>query len=70
MSTISATKVEALAKRSHAKCHGRGVLGYRPGTGASVLCACVFRNLHRQGVNTAIQSQVEKALAQDPPAAG
>jgi hypothetical protein len=67
MSAISAAKVEALAKKGHAKCHGRGVLGYRPGTNAAVLCTCVIRNLWRKGVNTVIQSEVEKALAPDPP---
>ena len=67
MSAISREKVEALAKASHAKCHGRGILGFRPGTNAAVLCTCVMRNLHRAGVNTVIQSQVEKALAPDPP---
>jgi len=65
MSTISAAKVEALAKRGHVKCHGRGIIGYRPGTNAVVLCTCVMRNLRRAGVNTVIQSQVEKALAPD-----
>lgn len=75
LSTISAAKVEALAKRGHAKCHGRGVLGFRPGTHgvrpgthAAVLCSCVFRILRRQGVNINDQAAVFKALAPDPPA--
>ena len=66
MSKISAAKVEALAKRGHVKCHGRGVLGYRPKTHAAVLCTCVFRNLRRQGVNIYDQGAVAKALAMDP----
>ena len=67
MSTISAAKVEALAKRGHAKCHGRGVLGYRPVTHAAVLCTCVFRNLRRKGVNINSMADVAKFLAPDPP---
>lgn len=67
MTRISVAKVEALAKRGHAKCHGRGVLGFRPGTHAAVLCTCVFRNLRRQGVNIYDQGAVARALAPDPP---
>lgn len=67
MSTISTAKVEALAKRGHVKCHGRGVLGYRPKTHAAVLCTCVFRNLRRQGININDQAAVAKVLAPDPP---
>ena len=68
MSTISVAKVEALAKRGHAKCYGRGVLGYRPVTHAVVLCTCVFRNLRRKGVNIKSMAAVAKFLAPDPPA--
>jgi hypothetical protein len=67
LTAISKEKVEALAKKSHAKCHGRGILGFRPGTNAAVLCSCVWRNLRRQGVNTNNQAAVVKALAPDPP---
>jgi hypothetical protein len=28
---VAREKVEAVAKRGHAKCHGTGILGYRPG---------------------------------------
>ncbi len=69
MSAISAAKVEALAKKGHVKCHGRGVLGYRPGTHAAVLCTCVFRNLRRKGVNINDMAAVARFLAPDPPAA-
>jgi hypothetical protein len=68
VSTISAAKVEALAKRGHVKCHGRGVLGYRPVTHAAVLCTCVFRNLRRKGVNIDSMAAVARFLAPDPPA--
>ncbi|HQT97785.1 MAG TPA: hypothetical protein PKV70_08750 [Thermodesulfobacteriota bacterium] len=67
MSVISREKVEALAKRGHVKCHGRGILGWRPVTGAAVLCSCVIRNLRRKGVNTDRQADVARALAPDPP---
>ena len=66
MTAISKAKVEALAKASHAKCHGRGVLGYRPGTHAAVLCTCVVRNLRRHGVNTDRQEDVAKFLEPEP----
>ena len=69
MTAISKEKVEALAKRSHARCHGRGILGFRPGTNAAVICTCVFRNLRRQGVNVNNHAAVVKALAPDPPKA-
>lgn len=64
---ISLAKIEALAKRGHAKCHGRGILGYRPRTHAAVLCSCVFRNLRRRGVNIHNQRAVEEALAPELP---
>jgi len=67
VTAISKAKVEAMAKASHAKCHGRGILGYRPGTNAAVLCTCVIRNLRRHGVNTDRQADVLRALAPDPP---
>ena len=67
MSAISAAKVEALAKKGHVKCHGRGVLGYRPGTHAAVLCTCVFRSLRRRGVNIDSMAAVAKFLAPDLP---
>jgi hypothetical protein len=67
LSAISVAKVEALAKRGHVKCHGRGVLGFRPGTHAAVLCSCVFRNLRRKGVNTNSMADVARFLAPDPP---
>lgn len=66
MSAISKEKVEALAKRGHVKCYGRGILGFRPKTRAAVLCSCVFRNLRRKGVNIYDQGAVEKALAPGP----
>ena len=69
MSAISKEKVESFAKRGHAKCHGRGILGYRPGTNAVVPCTCVWRNLRRQGVNVNDRIAVMKALAPDPHAA-
>ncbi len=65
MSTISVAKVEALAKRGHVKCHGRGVMGRRPKTNAAVLCSCVFRSLERQGGNIYDQAAVVRALAPD-----
>jgi len=67
VNTISAAKVKVLAKRGHVKCHGRGVLGYRPVTHAAVLCTCVFRNLRRKGVNINSMADVAKFLAPDPP---
>ena len=69
MSAISKEKVAALARKGHVKCHGRGILGYRPGTNAVVLCTCVWRNLRRQGVNVNNRVEVMKALAVDLPAA-
>lgn len=75
MSVISREKVEALAKRGHAKCHGRGILGFRPAPGgkkgesnAAVICSCVFRNLRRRGVNIDSMADVARFLAPDPPA--
>jgi hypothetical protein len=67
MSAISAAKVEALAKRGHVKCHGRGILGFRPVTHDVVLCTCVWRNLRRKGVNINSMADVAKFLAPDPP---
>ena len=52
------------------KCHGCGVLGYRPVTHAAVLCTCVWRKLRRNGVNIDDQAAVVKALAPEPPATG
>lgn len=67
MTEISRAKVEELAKKGHVKCHGRGILGHRPGTNIPVLCTCVFRNLRRRDVNIYARGEVEKYLAQDPP---
>lgn len=65
---IARDKVEGLAKRSHAKCHGTGILGYRPKANmAVVLCTCVFRNLRRRGVNINDREAVGKFLEPDPP---
>ncbi|MDA8121437.1 MAG: hypothetical protein M0Z38_02585 [Deltaproteobacteria bacterium] len=77
MSAISREKVEALAKRGHVKCHGRGILGFRSAPGAkkgesnaAVLCTCVFRNLRRKGVNINDMAAVARFLAPDPPKEG
>ena len=74
MSAISREKVEALAKRGHVKCHGRGILGFRPAPGgkkgesnAAVLCTCVLRNLRRNGVIINDRAAVLAYLAPDPP---
>ncbi len=67
MSAISKEKVQELAKKGHAKCLGRGILGVRPGTNAAVLCSCVWRNMRRKGVNIDNRIEVMKALAPDPP---
>lgn len=63
---ISRAKVEAMAKRSHAKCHGTGILGYRKG-GLAVLCTCVIRNLRRRGINKNSPEEMEKAIGPDTP---
>lgn len=67
---ISKEKIGELAKRSHAKCRGTGILGYRPGSEGTVittLCSCVYRNLRRRGVDTKNQAAVMEYLAPDPP---
>jgi hypothetical protein len=63
---ISRKKVEAMAKRSHAKCHGTGILGYRRGD-VAVLCTCVVRNLRRKNVNQNSPEEMKKAIGPDPP---
>lgn len=67
MNAISKEKVEALAKRGHVKCHGRGILGFRPKTNNVVFCTCVFRNLRRKGVDIYDLAALQEALAPELP---
>jgi hypothetical protein len=65
---VSRRKLEALAKRSHTRCHGTGVEGYTTGKNpVLIICACVWRTLKRQGVDLQDKEEVAKRVGPEYP---
>jgi len=59
---LDTDKVRELAKPSHARCLGNGILGYTRGGTSAIVCRCVWRALEAKGVNVRDAKAVEEAI--------
>ena len=64
---VDREKVAALAKGSHSTCKGTGILGYEPGSGAVLLCQCVWRALARRGIREIYHTGFREAIGVTEP---
>jgi hypothetical protein len=62
---LDVAKVRALAKPSHARCHGNGISGYTGDGTKAIVCGCVWRALEKKGVNVRDAKAVAKAIGRE-----
>jgi hypothetical protein len=67
---LDLSKLSALAKSSHVRCHGTGIYGYTGGGRSAIVCRCVWRALKAKGVEPRDAAAVRKAIGREEAKAG
>jgi len=67
---LDPSKVRELAKPSHARCHGNGIVGRHVASNTLIVCRCVWRALKGKGVEPLDAAAVQKAIGREEAKAG